>query len=551
MVSPGPYAAPMPEPHGAGQPDRRSMISALPGSGGAWPRSLVDLPPEQSAPLRAARAELVEVLTSPTLSPIVDLVAYPDAPSAAGGERSVVVGASGGAVRLHADGSRVLIHGRDPVANTDPMAFLPYQCEIDDPCPPNERNAYPDPGRRLLSLFADPTRSPDLVVVHTPRHYFPDEGGHRGEHGSLDVIQSRAPLLVAGAGAARRGVVDDHARIVDVAPTLLRAAGIGQEQHVDAAGAALDGRARHDLVPEPSAGRWVIGLLWDGAHCSDLVHLAAGGELPGVARLLASGSALAGGAVAEFPSVTLCNHTSALTGVGPGRHGVLGNVFFDRATGERVVPNDATTWHRSAQWLRAGTATVFEMLSAARLGASTACVNEAIERGATYSTMQLVRAQAGAGGANDLDSALPDAGQSAFVGAARHLDDEYYRWGTRVDDAGLAQVLQLWQEPAAAPDLLWWSNVVTDAGHHAGGPRSAIARDSLRDADRRLCAFLDHLDALGVTDDVTFLLTADHGFEAADETVVGSWRPVLQSVLDPRGVAWRDEGPGFIYLGIE
>ncbi len=29
------------------------------------------------------------------------------------------------------------------------------------------------------------------------------EGGHRGEHGSLDVVQSRAPLLVAGAGAAR------------------------------------------------------------------------------------------------------------------------------------------------------------------------------------------------------------------------------------------------------------------------------------------------------------------------------------------------------------
>ena len=65
-------------------------------------------------------------------------------------------------------------------------------------------------------------------------------------------------------------------------------------------------------------------------------------------------SRIEGGAIAEFPSVTLCNHTSALTGVGPGRHGVLANVFYDRVTGRRVVPNDATTWHRSAEWLRPG-----------------------------------------------------------------------------------------------------------------------------------------------------------------------------------------------------
>ena len=502
------------------------------------------------ATVKAARDAVVAALTVPGLATIVDLVAYPEGDLADPDGRSVVVAGAGGAARLRPDGSHEVIHGSDPVARTDPMAFLPYERELADPCPPNARNAYPDPARRLLSLFADPDRSPDVAVVHTPRHYFPDEGGHRGEHGSLDVVQSRAPLIVAGAAAARDGVVADHARIVDVAPTLLRACGIGEARQVDGAGAALDGRARTDLVVEPGAGRWVIGLLWDGAHCSDLLQLTAAGELPALARLLERGTALAGGAVAEFPSVTLCNHTSALTGVGPGRHGVLGNVFFDRATGEQVVPNDATTWHRSATWLRPGTATVFEMLTTARPGSFTACVNEAIERGAGYSTMQLVRAQAGAGGSGDLDSSLPDADASPFLTDRAHLADRYYRWGTRVDDAGVAQVLQVWRDPASAPSLLWWSNVVTDAGHHAGGPRSAIARGSLRDADRRLAALLDHLDRLGVTDDVTFLLTADHGFEAADEAVTGSWRTALHAALDPLGVPWRDEGPGFVYLGV-
>jgi hypothetical protein len=71
-----------------------------------------------------------------------------------------------------------------------------------------------------------------------------------------------------------------------------------------------------------------------------------------------------------------------------------------------------------------------------------------------------------------------------------------------------------------------------------------MARDSLRQADRRLVAFLDHLDGLGVTDEVTFLLTADHGFEGADQTVTGSWQPAL----DALGIPYRDEGPGFVYL---
>lgn len=498
----------------------------------------------------------MRALTSSRLSTVVDLVAYPQAGPQTGtgslddGPGQIIVANAGGTVRLHSDDRHEVLQGRDPVGAVDPMAFLPYRADTAALARDNAANAYPDPARRLRSFFADPTRSPDLVIVHTPGHYFPAEGGHRGEHGSLDAVQSRGPLLVAGAGAARAGIVADHARVVDVAPTLLRAAGIPAHRHRDANGAVLDGRERADLVVAPGAGRFVIGLLWDGAPCGELLHLAATGALPGVARLLEAGTALAGGALAEFPSVTLCNHTSALTGVGPGRHGVLGNVFFDRATGVREVPNDASTWHRSADWLRPGVATVFEHLATARPGTVTACVNDAVDRGATVSTMQQIRASGAAGGAGELESVLPSADDSRFVGELGHLADPSYRWGTRVDDLGLAQMLQLFDDPAAAPQLTWWNTVVTDAGHHAGGPGSTIARDSLRDADRRLQAFLDQVDRLGIGSEVTFLLTADHGFETADPAVTGSWTPVLHEALDPFGIGWRDEGPGFVYLGV-
>ena len=515
------------------------------------------------AQVSARRESFVAALTSPDLASIVDLVVWVEVDPSVDGP--VAMAASHiGRVRLHLDGRHEVFEGLDPIASEDPMAFLPYDRECARPGPRNSwENSYPYAASRILSLFADPTRSPDVAVMHTPRHFFPEQGGHVGEHGSLDVIQSRAPLLLSGKGVAARGIVDAHARLVDVCPTLATLAGVTDADLRDAGGDRLDGRALTAYLGGESLSKpKVIGLLWDGAHCGDLLHLAQSGELPGVARLIDNGVALRGGAVAQFPSVTLTNHTSILTGLGPGRHGVLGNVFYDRETGERVVPNNASTWHRSAEWLRPAVRTVFEMVNGvvpqgdslqgdSLRGDSlqgdaprTACVNEAVDRGSDYSTMAIIRDNGIASGAAGLDDQLPDPHASVHVHDPAHLRDSYFSWCTQVDDFGLEQMRQLWGTLESAPALTWWANVVSDAGHHAGGPRSGIARDSLRDSDSRLVSFLEHLDALGITDQVTFLLTADHGFEGSDPTVTGSWQPALERLDIP----FRDEGPGFIYL---
>ncbi len=485
----------------------------------------------------SARELMVAALCAADLDPIVDLVLWVEPVDG----RPVAHAANAlGRVRLHPGGRHEVVAGQDPMPSEDPMGFLPYAAELADPSPATSvRNAYPYAAERILSFFADPDRSPDLAVVHSPRHYFPEQGGHAGEHGSLDVVQSRAPLLLSGKGIRPLGHVDDHARLIDVGPTLATLAGTPEDDLRDGRGEPLDGRPLAAYLTG-ELPRAVVGVLWDGAHCSDLLHLAETGALPAVARLLERGTALRGGAVAQFPSVTLTNHTSILTGVGPGRHGVLGNVYFDRSTGRRVVPNDETTWHRSAEWLREHTRTIFEMVPG-----PTASVNEAIDRGADYSTMQLIRASGASGGARELGDRLPDPHTSAFAGDPALLQDRYFRWGVQVDDLGLQQMVQLF-EPGLdqAPRLAWWANVVTDAGHHQGGPRSAAARDALRQSDARLGVFLDLLARQGVLDDVAILLTADHGFEGADPRCRGSWRPAL----DALGIPYRDEGPGLIYL---
>ncbi|HYO19638.1 MAG TPA: alkaline phosphatase family protein [Dermatophilaceae bacterium] len=504
-----------------------------------------------AAQVSSRRESIVTALTSPDLASIVDLVVWVERDTDDLSADGLVAMAAShvGRVRLHLDGRHRVLAGLDPIASEDPLAFLPYDLECASPGPPISReNSYPYAASRILSLFGDQTRSPDVAVIHTPGHFFPEQGGHVGEHGSLDVIQSRAPLLLSGKGVATRGIVEEHARLVDVCPTLATMAGVPGADLRDAGGDPLDGRALTAyLGGEALAEPKVIGILWDGAHCGDLLHLAESGELPGIARLIANGVALRGGAVAQFPSVTLTNHTSILTGLGPGRHGVLGNVFYDRATGRRVVPNNAQTWHRSAEWLRPAVRTVFEMVNDGvpqGNSARTACVNEAVDRGADYSTMAMIRDSGSSSGAAGLDDQLPEARASVHVHDMAHLDDSYFSWCTQVDDLGLEQMRQLWATPELAPTLTWWANIVSDAGHHAGGPRSDIARDSLRDSDSRLVSFLAHLDELGITDQVTFLLTADHGFEGSDPTVTGSWQPALERL----GIPFRDEGPGFIYL---
>jgi hypothetical protein len=377
-------------------------------------------------------------------------------------------------------------------------------------------------------LFSDP-RAPDLAVVHTGAHHWPERGGHAGEHGSLNAVQSRAPLILSGVGVTARGVVDKVARIVDVGATLTYLSGGGCDD--------MEGRPIEAMAP---GARYVVGLLWDGAHCADLLDLAADGSLPAVGRLLERGCAFRGGAVAEFPTVTLVNHTSALTGVGPGRHGIVNNAFYDRELGAQVVPNASANWHRSMDWLRPGIRTVFERLPA---DIRSAAVNEPVDVGATYSTFALIR-DTGKAGTGSVAEFLPSAADDPHATQEHVVANADFAWGTQVDRAGLDQVLGLWREPEP-PRLTWWNTTLTDSAHHAGGPGSEMARASMRDADRRLGVWLDLVEERELLDDTAVLLTADHGSEAADPACTGDWDEALRAA----GIPFRDEAYGFLYLG--
>lgn len=479
------------------------------------------------ADVEILRDAAIDVLCDASLSEVVDLVAYADGDS-------IVVANVDGAARLSRatpDAPAEVIRGRDPVAWQDPLAFSTLVEELSDPSPPNERNSYPWAGERLASLFAA-AAAPDIAVVHTGRHFWPERGGHPGEHGSLNVVQSRAPLILSGPAVTARGLLPLAARVPDVAPTLAWLSGVPLGELGD-----MDGQALVDVLA-PHSGP-VVGLLWDGCNSNSLYALASAGRLPSVARLLDRGCAFAGGAIAEFPSVTLVNHTCALTGVGPGRHGIVNNAYYDRAEAVQRLTNDARTWHRWSEWLAPDIRTAFD-----RVDGPTVCINEPADSGATYSTMRLIRESGSSGGAGDMNSLLPDPATDPhttkdFVG----IKD--YAWSSSVDAVGLTQMIDMWPSPSEAPKLTWWNVLLTDTGHHEGGPHSEVAHAAMRDADARLGVFLDHLDRMGMLDSTTFLLTSDHGSEGADPECRGDWDEALTAA----GIPFRDEAYGFIYLG--
>lgn len=466
----------------------------------------------------------IEVLLDPALGSIVELVAWRSGP-----EQLMVANALGSA-RIGPDGHHP-VHGRDPIARQDALAFAGADVEYADPHPPKDRNHYPLAAPRLLAAFADRDRAPDVIVVHSDAHYWPERGGHVGEHGSLSVLQSRAPWLLSGAGVSRRGVLPTSARVIDVAPTMLHLAGPTVPPD-------LDGRARTDLAG-PGAEH-VIGLLWDGANCSALLAGAADGTLPNVGRLLSAGCALAGGAVAEFPSVTLTNHTSALTGLTPGRHGIVHNAFFDRQLQRQVLANDAGTWHTACDLLRPAARTLWELADCA-----TACVNEPIDRGAGYSTFALVRASGAHDGARSMRGGLAPASGDPHATHSWAERDDAYAWSTQVDAMGLTQILTLFGADSP-PRICWWNTTLTDTGHHGGGAHSAEATAALVDSDRRLGVFLDLLERRNLLRRSVFLLTADHGSVAADLACRGDWDGALAAA----GLAVRDEAYGYLYLGV-
>jgi predicted AlkP superfamily pyrophosphatase or phosphodiesterase len=472
--------------------------------------------------------DALRVLLDPALEPIVEVVLVRDGDA-------LEAHAADGSVRFDRDGAVLSEQGRNPLADqaTDRFAGLANECASLQP--DRSANSYPFAYEQAAQLFDHPC-APDLCVIHTAAHNWEDQGGHRGEHGSIDVVQARAPFIIAGAGVRSAGMVARAAKLVDVVPTLLRLMGAAPPLQTD--GIVLD----DVLLADGSPPEHVIGFLWDGCNPNVLYDAVANGDAPNVGRLMAMGTTYEHGAMASLPTVTLANHTSVLTGLHPGHHGILHNAWWDSNVLRQVITNSPATWHEASSWLFPGVETMHDAVHRTWPDACTVSINEPTDAGADFSTFDFVRRGVALERPPAPDE-LPYADQR-FVRPVKE-----YRWSSRVDHTTVQQFKGVWSghylgSDWARPKFTWCNFSLTDAAFHEGGPHSDIALASIRDSDARLGQILDVVEQSGAWDRTAFFLVADHGMEETDPAVTGDWSPALTDA----GISHRDEAFGFIYL---
>ena len=124
-----------------------------------------------------------------------------------------------------------------------------------------EHNTYPFAYERIAQLFDSPN-APDLAV--NPKAYA--FGRQPGQHGALDVIQARSPLVFSGPGVKHGALTDAPSRQIDIAPTLAKLLGFPLIDGKDITGRTSSERgAAPDVYLKRQDGRVLDEIIDDAA----------------------------------------------------------------------------------------------------------------------------------------------------------------------------------------------------------------------------------------------------------------------------------------------
>ena len=430
--------------------------------------------------------------------------------------------------------------GRNPLADQSTDRFIGHDDERDARFPSRTANSYPHAYDSIAQFFDAPF-APEIVVLHTGSHHF-DE--NLGQHGSLGVVQARAPFLAAGKGIRNLGLIDRSTRTVHVAPTIaavlqldVHPTGVGPtgERRPDARLRRQDGDPEDAILDGERADHVVVFLL-DGCNANLLHDVMASGEAPNLAALAARGTDYRQGMMASLPTATLANHTTAVTGAHPGHSGVLHNTWHNRRSGTTPDLLSFDQMISAMVHLDPSVETLYQAVARSRPGAFTTATFEFCDTGADLSIFGLLR------------EGLPPAfGPEDQI---QHMDpvaaaSAKYRFMSNVDHESTTRTIAAWQQVDGnpLPTLSWCALALTDEAGHESGPHGAAARAAVRDSDARVGDVLAAVEAAGVLDQTAVFVIADHGMEQNDPTNTTLWADALAATgVDHVAVE------GFLYL---
>ncbi len=433
--------------------------------------------------------------------------------------------------------------GENPIANQDPTAVSTLAEELEAGAKSGnsgtepakafvepEQLSYPLAYERIAQLFDSPN-APDIAI--SPKSYA--FGQQPGQHGSLDVVQSRAPLVFSGPGVTA-GVTDAICAQVDVAPTLAKLLGLPLIDGMDSTGRTSseravgpdvylkrqDGRVIEEILQETGnreqeasgPGRAYIFLL-DGLSNTELQERLEHDReaIPNLSRLIDGGVMFRYGTTVNFPSITWPSHNTLGSGAWCGHHDVVNPTYYLRETRETVTPQ-GQVWD-TAKYVSDEIETLYEAVHRVcgtwdpdtGEGVITASLNEPCVRGAAHATLER--------------RLLVD--EEALRETARvNRDDTNPRWKEEgkhgvyrysgSDIQAMSQSLLLFDSDTQPPPVFTFHEFsLTDAVGHEYGPHDGALRDALIETDKRIGKILSLLERRGLFESTLFVISADHG----------------------------------------
>ncbi len=255
----------------------------------------------------------------------------------------------------------------------------------------------------------------------------------------------------------------------------------------------------------------------------------------------------------SFPTVTWTNHTTLVTGVHPGRHGVLANAYFDREQRKKIplIPDPIFNKDEIVK-----TPTIYDAAKGA--GLMTAAVIWPASRGA-----------------KTLDWTVPDVfdqalfekyGTPSLLEEAREAGipfEKQMEW-CKLGNAGKAQRDYMYALLAThiikkhKPNFLAIHLVSLDSFEHAHGRQVPEAYWAANDSDNRVADLIRATEEAGIRDKTAFIITTDHGFVTYTKSINanaalrrdGFVKSVLGKSLAPDSqvFAMAEGGSCFVYV---
>lgn len=434
--------------------------------------------------------------------------------------------------------------GENPIPNVDPTVLRTIEQEGAaaggvGKHVPKSRNSYPDMLGRITQLF-DSSRAPEFVYIPTPGGD-PNHPG-AGSHGIPDIVQSRAPLVIAGPGVARGAVSDLLVRHEDVAPTVAEFVGVRPVQGTNASGVRRtqllkwqDGRSVAPALVDARAGVQAHGaaeraLMFtiDGMSQTALLDEIRKGSLPNFARIMARGTIFRNGTLAQYPTVTWANHHALVTGAAPGHNGVVNNSWFNRDTQTEQLITDGGFRNalRNGKLVDPKVETLYEAVERSFPGVRTMSINNPAARGADIGILELKGFPTLLGKAFSI--------VRNFLSNQNLVDKEMLGsvkdWKARsLEDGFATAATQAFYGAKEVPKLSVVEYTISDNQGHEVGPHALQARRALQQVDRQVGKVLDTLERRGILDTTTIVLTSDHGMgtQTRVKKDLGGWFKAL------------------------